>query len=76
MNGFAVAADKLTIDLAVANAAITTLAGLNGVDGISVQSNIITNETLINFGPDANGDVIAITLAGLTDPALVNISVI
>ena len=75
ITGFAVAADKLTIDTTTASA-VTTLAGLNGIDGIAVQANVITNETLINFGADANGDVITLTLSGIVDPALVNISVI
>ena len=40
-----------------------------GVDGIN-------GETWIYFGTDANGDVITLTLVGMTDPALVNISVV
>ena len=48
----------------------------DGVDGIAVQFDGIDAETLINFGTDANGDVITLTLIGVTDPALVNISVV
>lgn len=76
LNGFAVAADALRIDLPTADATIKTLADLNGKQGVVVQSNVITNNTLVTFGADANGDVIAITLAGIIDPATVNVSVI
>jgi hypothetical protein len=41
-----------------------------------VQPNGITAETVINFGTNANGDAITLTLVGVTDPALVNISVV
>jgi hypothetical protein len=75
VTGFAAAQDSLTIDTITALGA-TTLDALNGVDGIAVQANGITNETLINFGPDANGDIVVITLAGVTDAALVNVNVI
>jgi len=76
ITGFDAAADSLIIDTATASPLVTTLAGLAGIDGIAVQPNAITNETLINFGPDADGDIITLTLAGIVDPALVNISVI
>jgi len=73
---FDTANDTLRVDLATADAALTTLNQLNGVDGISVTPNVITNNTLINFGPDANGDVITLTLAGLTDPTAIAIEVV
>ena len=73
---FDTANDTLRVDLATADAALTTLNQLNGVDGISVTPNVITNNTLINFGPDANGDVITLTLAGLTDPTAIGIEVV
>lgn len=76
LNGFAVANDSLQIDLVTANPAITNLSQLNGVDGIAVESNVILNNTLINFGNDTNGDLIAVTLAGIVDPATVSVSVI
>lgn len=76
LTGFAAAADSLSIDLPTADATIKTLADLNGKQGVVVQSNVITNNTLVTFGADANGDVIAITLAGIIDPATVNVSVI
>lgn len=75
ITGFAVAADSLVIDSVTALGAVT-LNALNGVDGIAVQVNGITNETTINFGADANGDVITVTLTGVGDASLVNISVI
>jgi hypothetical protein len=75
ITGFAVAADMLTIDTTTASGAIK-LNALNGVDGIAVQTNGITNETTINFGADANGDVITVTLAGVTDQTLVNVTLI
>ncbi|MBV5299851.1 MAG: hypothetical protein JZU64_17405 [Rhodoferax sp.] len=52
------------------------LSALNGIDGIAAQPNGITAETLINFGTDANGDAITLTLVGMTDPALLNLSVV
>ena len=77
ITGFDVALDSLRIDLPVANAAITTLAQLNGVQGVVVSVDPFTNATLINFGNDANGgEVVAITLAGIVDPATVNLTVI
>lgn len=75
--GFATGAnsDMLTIDSATAAGNIT-LNQLNGIDGIAVQTNVITHETLINFGPDANGDVVTITLAGIEDQSLVHVTVV
>lgn len=75
INGFSATNDKLIIDTLTALGS-TTLAALNGVDGIAVQANIITQETLINFGSDANGDVITVELAGITDPSLVHVTII
>lgn len=72
--GFDVANDRLLID-SETNLGATTLDQLNGVDGISVQENVITNQTLINFGADADGQPITVTLAGIVDPSLVNIDV-
>jgi hypothetical protein len=77
ITGFAVAADKLSIDLPTANAAITTLAQLNGQQGVSVQADPFTGNTLINLGNDANGgEVVTITLAGVADPATVVVEII
>lgn len=75
ITGFDVAADSLRIDTTTALGNVT-LAALNGVDGIFVQSNVITGDTLINFGNDADGNVVSITLAGVTDLASVDVSVI
>ncbi len=75
LNDFDVINDALKIDSATAAGNIT-LDALNGIDGIAVQPNVITQSTLIGFGPDADGDVIALTLAGIVDPTLVNVEVI
>ena len=75
INGFAVAQDMLTIDSLTALGAVK-LSALDGVDGIAVQPNGIAAEPVISFGTDANGDVITLTLTGVTNPALVNISVV
>ncbi len=75
--GFSTANDRLVIDLAIANSAITTLAQLNGQQGVSVQINPFTGVTLINFGNDANGsEPVTLTLLGITDPAVVQIQVV
>jgi hypothetical protein len=75
ISGFDIAADKLTIDTATALGAVK-LSALSGVDGISVLINRITAETVINFDVDANGDLITLTLVGVTDPALVNVAIV
>ncbi|GAB4257862.1 MAG: hypothetical protein Kow0065_07350 [Methylomicrobium sp.] len=75
INGFDVNYDALRIDTATALGQVQ-LNALNGVDGIAIQSNLITHSILINFGSDANGDPVALTLLGITDPALVNVNVI
>lgn len=76
LSGFDVAHDSLRIDLATADAAIVNLSQLGSVAGLSVQANPITNSTLINFGPDLNGDVITVELQGITDSAAVNIAIV
>lgn len=69
--------DLLTLDFPTANPAITTLAQLNGTQGVSIQFNPFTNATLINFGNDANGgQPVTITLVGVSDAATVAVSVI
>lgn len=76
LDGFAIGNDVLRINTATEIAA-TTLNELNGVDGIAVQANPITNSILVNFGPDANGnEVVTLTLAGLTDPTAIGIEVV
>lgn len=80
VSGFTVtgtAADKFTIDLPIANAAITTLAQLNGQQGVTVQTDPFANNTLINFGPDANGgQLVTITLTGIVDATAVSVSIV
>jgi hypothetical protein len=76
VSGFAPTIDSLQIDLPVANAAITTLAQLNGQQGVTALANGITGQTDISFGNNAAGNVITISLIGLTDLAAVNLTVI
>ncbi len=76
VNAFDVTKDALQIDLVAANAGITKLSQLKDVEGIAVQNDPFAGATLINFGNDANGDVISITLAGIVDASLVNVTVI
>jgi len=77
ISGFSASADRLQINLPSANAAITTLSQLNGQQGVVVQPNTIDNLTLITFGNDANGgDAVSLKLMGVTDAALVSLTVI
>lgn len=77
VSGFLTANDRLAIDLAIANSAITTLAQLNGQQGVSVQVDPFAGATLINFGNDANGgQLVTLSLTGVIDPATVQISVV
>jgi len=66
ITGFDTAADKFTFDLATP-IGVTTLDQLDGVEGIAVQSDSFAGSTLVTFGPDADGDLIAITIDGVTD---------
>ena len=75
VNQFNTAQDKFQFDLITA-LGTTTLAALNGVEGISVQVNPFTASTLISFGSNANGGLVALTLAGVTTPASVLVDVI
>lgn len=71
--------DTLRIDLLTANAAITTLDQLAGVEGISLQNNPFGAsgpETLINFGSDADGQPVVITLAGVVDTTTVLVDIV
>ncbi len=74
---FDVVNDILRIDLPTADATITTLDQLNGQQGVVVQTNAILNNTLINFGNDANGgELVSITLDGIVDPVTVNVEIV
>ena len=75
INQFNTAQDKFQFDLVTA-LGTTTLAALNGVEGISVQTDPFTGSTLVNFGGNANGNPVVLTLAGVTSPALVLVDVI
>ncbi|AFZ42321.1 hypothetical protein PCC7418_0072 [Halothece sp. PCC 7418] len=84
IQGFSVAdpADSLELDLPDGVAAdATTLDQVSGEtlpngETIAVQSNVITQETNVTFGPDANGDLIALTLEDVLDPAAVAVEVV
>lgn len=76
ITGFGVG-DKLRVDLPTANAAITTLAQLNGQQGVSVQIDPFASAAVIDFGADANGgQLVAVTLAGVTDSATVVVEIV
>ncbi len=75
INQFDTAKDKFQFDLTSA-LGLTTLAALNGVEGITVQSNPFVGAIVINFGADANGDLVALTLTGVTTPDSVIVEVI
>ena len=75
--GTGVSSDLLTLDLPTANGAITTLAQLNGTQGVSVQLNPFTNSLLVNFGNDANGgQPVTVTLVGVSDATTVAVAVV
>jgi len=77
ITGFASSADTLRIDLPSANATITNLSQLTGQQDVFVQTDTINPGTLINFGNDANGgEVVSLTLMGITDPELVDVQVV
>ena len=76
ISGFSTASDRLVLDLVTANSSLTRLAQLNGQQGISVQTDPVTGNTLINFGNDANGgQPVTLTLLGVSDLAAVQITV-
>ncbi len=75
INQFDITKDKFQFDLITALGG-TTLAALNRVEGISVQTDPFAGSTLINFGLDANGDAVVLTLAGVTAPASVVVEVV
>ena len=83
LEGFDPAADTLEINLAQAFEApgVSRLDQLDGVkiDGVgnqaSVSSNPVTNVTTATLGIDADGDVIVLTLVGLTDLGAVDLAI-
>jgi hypothetical protein len=81
INGFTTGttanSDVLRLDLPTANSEIKTLAQLHGQQGVEVNVDSIDNSTLITFGEDAKGgEQVAITLAGIVDPAQVAVEVV
>ncbi len=75
ISGFATASDRLRLDLPAASG-VGTLASLDGQQGVAVELNPFTGSTFVNFENDANSDLVAITLLGATDPALVQVEVV
>ena len=77
ITGLSIANDRLLIDLPIANSGLTRLGQLNGQQGVSVQVDPFAGATLINFGVDSNGgQLVTLTLMGITDPASVQIEVV
>jgi len=77
LTGFDTANDILKLDLTTPGN--TTLDLLDGVDGIDVVPNPFAAggpSTLVTFGPDMEGDVIALTLVGITDASQVQVQVV
>jgi hypothetical protein len=76
VTGFSTTADKLQVNLTTASGNMT-LAALDAVDSsVSAQTNPFTNSLLISFGSDSNGDLVTLTLAGVTDASLVSVNVV
>lgn len=76
LSGFDVTLDTLVLDLVTANPALTKLSMVHGVEGIAVELDPFTGLTLINFGNDTDGQAITVSLLGVVDATLVNVSVI
>jgi hypothetical protein len=74
ITGFNVAADSLQLSGTGIAPGHYNLASV--LAGISVQVDGIANQTLINFGADANGDLITLALVGVTNPGLVNVTLV
>lgn len=75
ISSFDVASDRLQIDMDVSLGQMT-LADLNGNYNVYVQENTIENNTVINFGNNLSGDVVAITIQGVTSSELVQVNVV
>ncbi len=75
LNDFDVLNDKLKID-AINALGVTTLDQLNGYEGISVTTDEINTAIVVNFGQDADNDVVILSLTGITDASLVEVNVI
>ena len=76
ITGFNTTADKLQFNLTTASGNMT-LAALDALDAnISAQADPFTGNMLVNFGADANGDLVTLTLAGVTDTSLVSVNVV
>lgn len=75
LQGFETAYDSLRLNLPE-DVTGSSLADLNGQNGYIIQSNPIDNSTTASFGPDANGDVVTLTLSGVTDLAAVQVEIV
>ena len=75
VNQFNTTQDKFQFDL-IAVLGTTTLAALNGVEGISVQVNPFTGSALINFRANASDNIVTLSLVGVSTPASVVVDVI
>jgi hypothetical protein len=72
----AYANDSWRIDMPAANPAITSLAQLNGQQGVTAFANFITGNSDVIFGANALGNAVSISLVGLTDLTAVKVLVI
>ena len=69
--------DSLEFNLAAGNEGDYTLNELYGIDSVIVQNNPFDGgSTLITFGPDDDGDLIALELTGVTDSTQVDVVVL
>ncbi len=75
LTAFSTANDGLSFNLPTASG-VTTLAALDGVQGVVVQLDPFTGSTVVTFGADADGDVISLTLVGVADASLVDVLVV
>lgn len=77
VSGFNTTFDSFQIDLPTSSPSITKLSQLNGQQGVAIQVDPISGSIVINFGSDANGgQVTSLTLVGVIDPSLIQITVI
>jgi hypothetical protein len=75
VNGFDINEDSLRLDLPGATGP-TTLAALNGTQGVTAQADPFTGNTLISFGQNASSTEVALTLVGVTDFTQVEVMVV
>ncbi|MBK1693699.1 hypothetical protein CKO09_02940 [Chromatium weissei] len=84
VTGFEVGADADVLELDLPEGVGADVATLDGLDGLVVDAehtigvilNEITGATIVNLGPNADGEVVTLTLAGVTDASAVAVAVI